>query len=284
MSSLSLSSFPIAGSPKEKKRYIREMLTFAKDSRAHIFMDFSMHNKVLFQLKGSCQEVEDDRMFIYLREEIEELPLAGMQVNVYFSLRSNRKPMPFNFTTTLLDTEQHNRDVFLVLDMPESMAHQQRRYNVRINVQKEDIDNFKIWFGTPGKASAGESGKTHWTPMNPDHVEIYDISAGGMQIGISKESPIHPLLSRQSTFLISGTFFVKGKEASPLVMASNTVRLQHDSDLPFTVLGVSYQQWAKVSNEGLQWVNMTTQDGIAPLASWVFQAIMDRFKVDRSGD
>lgn len=77
-------------------------------------MDFFVHNRLVYQLKGACVEVRPDALKVYLRGGVEHLPPVGMEVHVYFSSRVERKSVPFDFLTRVVSAERKGRFLSLV--------------------------------------------------------------------------------------------------------------------------------------------------------------------------
>jgi hypothetical protein len=273
-----------SGKQDDMPHYIRQSLALARELRADFHLDFFLHNRVLFQKTGACAEVRQDSIKVYLRGDNENLPTVGMKVSVYFSLRIDRKTLPCDFVSEVMGSEREGKDSFLLLRIPTDMGHNQRRYNVRIPVTKEDIGNFRVWYGKPevGEDEA-HNAKVQWVPFQPDHLDILDISAGGAHIGVTTSSPLLPLLSKGEMLLISGEFSLKGKSVS-LAMVGPIVRLVKDGKMPWARIGVHYRRWAQVKQGGLNWLPLNTQEGIAPLASWVFQTMLERYRVEKGMD
>ena len=71
----------------ENAQALRQILSLAIETRADFNMDFFVHNRLVYQLKGACVEVRPDALKVYLRGGVEHLPPVGMEVHVYFSSR-----------------------------------------------------------------------------------------------------------------------------------------------------------------------------------------------------
>jgi hypothetical protein len=164
------------------------------------------------------------------------------------------------------------------------MGHNQRRYNVRIPVSKRDIGNFRMWYGklagSPGDLHDPQR-KMQWLPIPHEEVEIMDISAGGMHLGIASASSTLESLARRELLLLNGEFDVKGKNLPPLAIVGSIIRLLREDNHAWARLGVQFRRWAMVRKGELNWLPLGEQDGIAPLGSWVFQNILSRYNSER---
>jgi hypothetical protein len=281
-SSPSAYSWLFAGNLENKPLYIRQSLALAMEMRVDFHMDFFHDNHVIYQHKGMCIQVEADQIKIYLRGDFNRLPPQGMEVHVYFSLHIERKTLPCDFSAKVISVVTENRDTFLVLTLPGDMGHNQRRYNVRIPISKQDIANFRVWYGKPsGVPGAVDDArrKIQWLPVPAEEVDVLDISAGGMHLGVAVTSPTLEFLARQELLLLNGEFDVKGKNLPPLAMVGPIVRLMRED--AWARLGVQFRRWAMVRKGDLNWLPLGEQDGIAPLGSWVFQVILSRYKSER---
>jgi hypothetical protein len=277
-------SWLFSGNRDDKPLYIRQSLALAMEMRVDFHMDFFYDNHVIYQHKGICTQLEADHLKIYLRGEFNRLPPQGMEVHVYLSLRIEHKTLPCDFVAAVIGVVRENRDTFLLLSLPADMGHNQRRYNVRIPVAKKDIAHFRVWYGKP----AGNSGhaddarrKVQWMPVPDEEVDVLDISAGGMHIGIAVTSSVLDSLARRELLLVNGEFDVKGKNLPPLAMVGPIVRLMREEKHAWARLGLQFRRWAMVRKGELNWLPLGEQDGIAPLGAWVFQVILSRYKSER---
>lgn len=289
---MSPKAFPLArlffGKTDEKAQSVRQNLTLALETRADFNMDFFLHDRLLYQLKGACVEVRTDAIKIYLRGGNQQLPPQGMRVHVYFVLRLNRKSVPFDFLSEVRFAEREGGDAFLWLPMPEDMGHNQRRYNVRVPVRKEEIQDFQIWYGKPVAIQekvvgpdALISNKIQWLSVPLEHTELLDLSAGGAQIGLAPSAPVYPLISTREMLLTRGTFELKDKPPQHLAMVGTVVRVNRSDDLPWAQLGVSFRRWGAMAGGRFVWRNLGEQEGISPLGAWVFQLILNRRRMER---
>ena len=274
----------LLGKDGKTAKAIRDCLGMARDNRADFFIDFLFNDRVVFQLKGTLIEVTAKELRIYLREEFEFLPTPGMKVHIYFSLRENGQLIPYDFVTSLLSTKQENKAIHIILKIPERLGNSKRRYNVRIPVNKSELENFKLWYACPGANAEDGKNKIEWMPISDEHVVISDISAGGMQIGIHRDSGLGDALSGKPVLLANSTLVFKDKPAAPVIIAGPIVRVQGLEENEQISLGVSYRKWSKVSPSGLNWVKMTPEGGVAPLATWIFQTLLERYKENRNDD
>lgn len=266
------------GKDAKLARAIRNCLAMAKDSRADFFVDFLFNDRVTFQVKGSLIEITSKTLCIYLRDDFEFLPSPGTKVHIYFSLRDKGQVIPYDFTTTMLTAKRENKDIHIILKMPERLGNSQRRFNVRIPVNKSELENFKLWYARPVVTMDDGKPRVEWVPISDEHVFISDISAGGMQIGIHRDSGLEDTLTVKPVLLANSTLVFKDKPAAPVIIAGPIVRVQDLEERSHINLGVSYRKWSKVSPNGLNWVRMTPEGGVAPLATWIFQTLLERYK------
>lgn len=269
----------------EKARAVRQTLDLAIEARADFNMDFFIHKRLAYQLKGACVETRPDALKVYLRGCMDHLPPAGMELHVYFSLRVDRKAMPFDFPARVLSTEREGRDSFLWLNVPGELGHNQRRYNVRVPVSKEDVRDFQVWYGKPvagsGSGSAGAEGpKMRWIPIDHSHTELMDLSAGGIQLVVAPDAAVYPLLSPREVLLAKGTFELRDKNVQQLAMVGSVVRMYKSEDAAWASLGISFKRWGSVVDGRFVWRTLGEQEGVSPLASWVFQRILNRRRLD----
>lgn len=272
----------------EKAQAVRQTLALAIETRTDFNMDFFVHKRLAYQFKGACVEARSDAVKVYMRGSHEHLPPAGMEVHVYFSLRIDRKSVPFDFAARVLSTEREGRDAFLWLNAPEELGHNQRRYNVRVPVSKEEIRDFQVWYGKPlvktGEENAEGGGpRVRWVPISLEHTELLDVSAGGLQLVVAPEASVYPYLSPREVLLAKGTFELRDKNPQQLAMVGAVVRMDKGEDRPLASLGVSFKRWATLVDGRFVWRHLAEQEGISPLAAWVFQLILNRRRLEREG-
>lgn len=287
--------FPLArlffGKTDEQAQVVRQNLNLALETRADFNMDFFLHNRLLYQLKGTCVEVRSDAIKVYLRGGNSQPPPPGLQVHVYFALRVNCQAMPFDFLTEIRSTEREGGDTFLWLAMPEELGHNQRRYNVRVPVCKEDIQDFQLWYGKPPRTSADQPAgpeprpastpKVEWVPVPLEHAELLDLSAGGAQIGLARSAPVYSLVSSREMLLTRGIFELKDKPPQHLAMMGTVVRVHKPEERPWVQLGVCFRRWGSQTGDRFVWRNLGEQEGVSPLGAWVFQQILNRRRLER---
>ncbi len=265
----------------ENAQAVRQILSLAIETRADFNMDFFVHNRLVYQLKGACVEVRPDALKVYLRGGVEHLPPVGMEVHVYFSSRVERKSVPFDFLTRVVSAERKGGDSFLWLNLPEKLGHNQRRYNVRVSASKEDIRDFRVWYGKPVVDAEAGDVRLRWVPISLQHVELLDISAGGLQLLVARGSPVYPHLAPREVLLVRGTFELRGRSPQQLIMVGSVVRMSKSEDASRAGLAISFKRWGKMVGGHFVWRDLGRQEGINPLADWVFQLIFNRRRLAR---
>lgn len=262
--------------PDLKKEEVRKSLSIAQEARVSFNLDFFLNKRLVMQMKGFCTDLRADSIRLYLRGEKNYLPPAGMQVHAYFTLREGRKSLPHDFLCELIRTEKVGDDIFLLLSMPTEMGHNQRRNNVRIPITKDDVPGFRLWFGKPVLSQDGDGTvKLDWCPFALEHVDVFDISAGGVMLSVDPVSPLHPMLSMREMMLVGGDFGTKGA-CQQLLLAGSVVRVKPNEQLLPTVVGLRFKRWALRRDGKFHWMHLAAEDGVAPLGAWVFHVILSR--------
>lgn len=262
----------------EKALAVRQMLSLAVETRACFNMDFFVENRQTYQLKGTCVGVRSDALKVYLRDS-DRLPSVGMEVHVYFLLRLDRRSVPFDFSARVLSSERRGGDFFLWLNTPEELGHNQRRYNVRVTASKEDIRDFRVWYGKPvaaAEADGAEGPRLRWMPISLQHAELIDVSAGGLQLLVARDSPVYPHLAPREVLLVRGTFELRGNSPQQLIMVGSIVRMTKNEDTTWASLAISFKHWGNMVDGHFVWRHLGEQEGINPLAAWVLQLILNR--------
>ena len=120
-------------------------------------------------------------------------------------------------------------------------------------------------------------------PISPKHVEIMDLSAGGIQLGLSPSAPVYSLLSPKEVLLVRGTFDLRDKSSQHLAMMGTVVRMIPPENHVWASLGIRFRRWGALSDGRFVWRNLNVQEGVAPLGKWVFQLILARHRLEREG-
>lgn len=264
--------------PDIKKEEVRKSLSTAQEARVSFNLDFFLNKRLVMQMKGLCTELRSDSIRLYLRGEKSYIPPAGLQVHAYFTLRDGRRNIPHDFLCELIRTEKVGDEVFLLLSMPLDMGHNQRRNNVRIPMTKEDVPAFRLWFGKPITAPEGDGTiKLDWLPFEAEHVDMYDISAGGAMLAIDHASPLHAMITMREMILLGGDFGTKGV-SHQLLLAGSVVRIKPDERKRPTLVGLRFKRWALRRDGKFHWMHLAPEDGVPPLGAWVFHIILSRGK------
>ncbi|MCH5276566.1 MAG: hypothetical protein J1E80_01900 [Desulfovibrionaceae bacterium] len=255
-----------------------QTLQLAREARVDLYMDFFQQGQLTLQLKGPCVEAGAEGIRIYLRGDTEKVPDEGMDVHVYFFLRVDRQREPFDFLARVLSVERELGQCFLLLSLPETLGHSQRRKNVRVSVSEKDIGDFHVWYCN-AEAPAEGSGKTllPWKPVSFEEAHLLDMSAGGLKLQLKASSVFYDSLSPRSLVLARGTFDLEEAGPQQLNMIGSVVRvITMDENKKLASLGVAFKRWAHPEDGHLVWRQLSPEHGVNPLGTWVVQVLLDR--------
>lgn len=255
-----------------------QTLQLARDARVDFYMDFFQQGQLALQLKGPCVEAGAEGIRIYLRGDAEKVPSEGMDAHVYFFLRVEHQREPFDFLTHVVKVERELGHCFLLLNLPESWGHSQRRKNVRVSVSEKDIYDFHVWYCN-AEAPAEGSGKTllPWKPVSFEEAHLLDMSAGGLKLQLKANSVFYDSLSPRTIVLARGTFDLEETGSQQLNMIGSVVRiLTTDENKKLASLGIAFKRWGYPEEGHLIWRQLSPEHGVNPLGAWVVQVLLDR--------
>lgn len=113
-----------------------------------------------------------------------------METQVYFTVRGGRRSVPCSFTTRLESLRRERGGQYMTFPMPDVMEHNQRRFNVRIDVEKESIPGFSVWHGALSSGGDSSGGPClRWTRLDDESFLLADLSAGGLRLDVPGYMP-----------------------------------------------------------------------------------------------
>ena len=266
----------LAGDPHDPD-YIVYCLEYAMDLRSCLHLDFFIGHRQTSQLRSVCVAVDRQRFIVNLLDDVPVLPSAGMEAQVYFTIRGGRKSVPCSFKTKVLRGRRDESGQYLFFALPEYMEHNQRRANVRVDVVKENIPGFAVWHGnlsSGGDAVASPS--LRWTRMEDASVRLADISAGGMRLEVLDTCREYHGLHPKDVLLVKGDFSVQGKKSSPLSVVGTIVRVNESEKQKVKILAVRFLRWLQLREDKGVWLKVDEQGGVPAIGVWIFQYLLER--------
>lgn len=257
--------------------YILYCLELARDLRVCLHLDFFLNKHSISQLRSVCVKVDRQRLVVCLLEEVPRLPPAGMETQVYFTVRGGRRNVPCNFTTKLEALHSERGSQYMTFPMPDYMGHNQRRHNVRIAMSKEDIPGFSVWHGSlaSGNAPSGVPG-LRWTQLEEESFQLQDLSAGGLCLDVQDTCREYARLLPKELLLIKGDFALPDKPPLPLALVGSIVRINVSERRRTKSLAVRFQRWLQARDNRNFWLKVDEQDGVPSIGVWIFQLLLER--------
>lgn len=243
----------------------------ALDFRYNVFLDFIHANRVSYQARAICIEVSPTTIRFQLRDEHDYIPAKSMKLSCFFVLARHEKKLPCTFSSQVITTIKDENTIFIEIEMPTVVVHEQRRNNVRIPITESEIPNFQIWSGreTETLDNGERRNKFVWDMIDKQYVQLVDISAGGLLLTLSNECTLYPSIKLNTLFLCSGNFYSPHKPETSLLLIAKLKRFNnHESDKAVT-LALQFVRWAQISEEGTSWINVSQDEGVSFLGSWL---------------
>ena len=250
----------LAGDPRDP-RYIASCLELARDLRVCLHLDFVLNRRQISQLRSVCVAVEGRHFVVCLLEDVPRLPPAGMETQVYFTVRGGRRSVPCSFTTRLESLRRERGGQYMTFPMPDVMEHNQRRFNVRIDVEKESIPGFSVWHGA--LSSGGDS-------------------SGGLRLDVRDTCREYPRLLPRELLMVKGDFSLPDKPPLPLSMVGSIVRINVSERQRLKSLAVRFQRWLQTRDDRNVWLKVDEQGGVPAVGVWIFHILLERNRLIRA--
>lgn len=265
----------LAGDPHDPD-YIVYCLEYAMDLRSCLHLDFFIGHGQTSQLRSVCVAVDRQRFIVNLLDDVPVLPSQGRNARVYFSIRCGRKSVPCSFEARVLRGRRDESGQYLFFALPEYMEHNQRRANVRVDVNKESIPGFAVWHGKLSSGGDASSPSLHWTRMEDASVRLADISAGGMRLEVLETCREYPALHARELLLIKGDFSVQGRKPAHLSVMGSIIRVNESERQKIKALAVRFQRWLCEREDKGVWLKVDEQGGVPAIGVWIFQYLLER--------
>lgn len=251
--------------------FIYDCFKSALDFRYNVFLDFVHAKRVAYQTKATCVELSPTTIRFQLRNERDYIPAKSMELSCFFVHEKNEKKLPCTFSSHVITTIKKEDDIFVEVAMPTVVVHEQRRNNVRIPITESEIPNFQIWSGreTETLEEGERRNKFVWDIIEKDYVRLLDISAGGVMLSLSKNFSLYSTIKLNSLFLCSGNFYSPNKPETSLLLIAKLKRINNHEKDKTLLLGLQFMRWAQVTDEGTSWINVSDNEGVSFLGSWI---------------
>lgn len=262
--------------------YIVRCLELAREMRVCLHLDFFLNRSQISQLRSVCVAVERGRFVVCLLDEEPRLPPVNMETQVYFTLRGGKGSVPCNFTTRVESLRKERGGQYMAFAMPDFIGHDQRRCNVRVDVDKENIPGFSVWHGS--LTSSGDPGGVpglRWTRLEDDCCKLMDLSAGGLRLDVRDTCQEYPRLLPRGILLVKGDFALQDKPPLPLSMVGSIVRINVSGDQRVKSLAVRFQRWLQARDNRNVWLKVDEQGGVPTIGMWIFQLLRERNRLVR---
>lgn len=272
----------LAGDPRDP-RYIASCLELARDLRVCLHLDFVLNRRQISQLCSVCVAVEGRHFVVCLLEDVPRLPPAGMETQVYFTVRDGRRSVPCSFTTRLESLRRERGGQYMTFPMPDVMEHNQRRFNVRIDVEKESIPGFSVWHGALSSGGDSSGGPClRWTRLDDESFLLADISAGGLRLDVRDTCREYPRLLPRELLMVKGDFSLPDKPPLPLSMVGSIVRINVSERQRIKSLAVRFQRWLQTRDDRNVWLKVDEQGGVPAVGVWIFHILLERNRLIRA--
>lgn len=188
-------------------------------------------------------------------------------LTAFFIIKQNNHKIPCNFTGTVVAALEKKTAVYVDIQMPIKLTHQQRRNNVRIPIKTADIPNFRLWTGKTIFEESNENSIT-WRPILRESFEVIDISAGGMMLNILQDSSLAPKVRKNFTLLCTGNFYNPQKEEQNFALLAKICRVILNEKGTWMTIGLQFHKWARITDTQTEWITVDDA-GVSFLGTWL---------------
>ena len=206
-----------------------------------------------------------------------------METQVYFTVRGGRRSVPCSFTTRLESLRRERGGQYMTFPMPDVMEHNQRRFNVRIDVEKESIPGFSVWHGALSSGGDSSGGPClRWTRLDDESFLLADLSAGGLRLDVRDTCREYPRLLPRELLMVKGDFSLPDKPPLPLSMVGSIVRINVSERQRIKSLAVRFQRWLQTRDDRNVWLKVDEQGGVPAVGVWIFHILLERNRLIRA--
>lgn len=257
--------------------YIRQCLSLANDLQVRLYVNFTPPlADARVSLFAVCVGMDEQSFSLYLLGDVSDLPPVGKEVEVFFILRQGKRGVPCLFPTRVYKVNGSPEGHNLILKYPKYISHNQRRYTVRVPVEKDRIPGFSIWHGTVmGSVRPSGGPALAWTKLPYDKIDLVDLSAGGMRLRILAGCANYHQLQPKELLLVKGDFALPGKKSLPLLILGRILRQADAADGNGKMLAIRFQKEFQLDNNAPVWQPINEQDGVADIRPWVFNLLAE---------
>lgn len=239
--------------------------------RARINLFFTLDMCHISNIRATCVMIKNGHFVVSAPiEEIDRQPIVwGTETSGYFTVRdADLVHCHFKSRVARIYNGPPNA-MFLVFPLPESIDHQQRRFSLRVPMDKDNTDKFQVWYG--GIEEKDEKlPAMRWRAVEPPLCALGDISASGLRLDISDKDPLAESIDVNDLVLLRGDFGPKGKPLHLSVMSLVRRKMPGQRDKNIVSVGCHFLKWRKMQGAlSHEWFKPEADVGVPIIGQWV---------------
>lgn len=196
----------------------------------------------------------------------------GAEVNGYFTVRIDDTET-IHFKSKLVRIYNAPPDsMFLVLPLPKHIDHEQRRNSRRVDLDPKCAKGFGVWYGSLEGGNEKELPQQIWRAFNEAECELGELSASGMRLDFSADTPLVQQLALDSTVLLKGDFGSKTQPQELFILGTVVRKMPRKDKQGLMSIGCHFISWRKVAGgNNERWFKADDQEGIAIVSQYLIR-------------
>lgn len=252
-------------------------LACAEHARVNLFFTLDMCH--ISNIAATCVMVKNGHFVASAPiEEIEHQPIVwGTETEGYFAVR-DVDLVHCHFRSRLgrlYNGPDHS--MFLIFPLPEKIDHKQRRFSLRLPLDRDSAGKFQVWLAETVEAE-GKLPALRWQSLTPPLCTLGNISANGLRLDLAASHPLAEAIDINDPVLLRGDFGLPGKPLPLSVLALARRKMTDSRDEKLLHVGCQFLKWRKLEGaHAHSWFKAESDVGIAAIAQWVAR----NFRPDR---
>lgn len=244
-------------------------LACREHARINIFFTLDMCR--ISNLRTTCVMIKNGHFVVSTPlEEIEREPIVwGTEASGYFTVRDDDLVhCHFRSRVARIYNGPPN-SMFLVMPLPKSIDHQQRRFSRRVALHGDDGHNFQVWYGEM-EEKGDRLPVMRWAALNSSGCVLGDISSSGMRVDMPCDEPLLEIIDVNDPVLLRGDFGLSGKSLPLSVIGLVRRKMHAPKDDKIVSIGCNFLKWRKLDGkDNYSWFKAEGEEGIVPIAQWI---------------
>lgn len=258
----------------DQSEQIAEYFKKAQEEQAMVSLSFLFDKCKFSEIRAPCVMVKNN--YFVVRAPVEQIKrekiIWGADVEGYLTVRMDDTET-IHFRSRLARMYNAPPDaMFLMLPLPRSFDHGQRRHSKRVSIDRDSSDGFGVWYGSMEGGDLEHIPQQIWRPFENGECELAEFSASGLRIDMKADNPLAAKLNIDDPILVKGDFGTKSKPQPLFVLGSVARKMPQRGRDGWVSIGCHFRSWRKINgNDGERWFKADGSDGIALINQWLIR-------------